>query len=556
MALELNQKNTILQLKNISKAFPGVQANDNINLKIYQGEILAILGENGAGKSTLMKILSGLYQPDSGTILIDSDWFQGKETTNNLIEFRITNPRVSLNIGIGMVHQHFKLVETMSVVENIVLGKEFTYGVTPFLNKKVANREITTLGQRYGLPINPEAIIEDLPVGIRQRVEILRQLYRQAQLLILDEPTAVLTPDEVKELFKTIRELKSSGKTVIFISHKLKEPIAIADRIVVMRKGQIIGEVLPMEATEESLAEMMVGRRILLRMQRKEIARGNPVLKLENFSIKDLRFKKSKTIDSDLESRFIVNKATFQIHEHEIVGIAGVQGNGQTELVEGLFSLRPGVSGSAKYSSGKTDKKEIELVGKSTLKILEEGIAYIPEDRSTQGLIQEFPVYENTWLSYPTQPDRAESYLGERKTVSFKDKLLYPISLIKDFAGKVVKDYDIATPNIYVLLKNLSGGNQQKVILGREFAKNPRLIIASQPTRGVDIGVTEKVRNTLLAMRDQGAGILLVSSDLDEVLALSDYILVMYEGSIVGQGPIEEFPLKRISHLMTTGLEL
>ncbi|MHA2363062.1 MAG: ABC transporter ATP-binding protein [Candidatus Hodarchaeales archaeon] len=579
-ASHLNESYPILKLTNITRAFPGVVANDNVSLEINKSEIIAILGENGAGKSTLMKILSGIHQPDAGKIELNLDWFLKKQTEEtDLITFQVSNPRKAIQIGIGMVYQHFKLVETMSVRDNIMLGKEFTIKGTSILNYKLADGEIKKLGEQYSMPIDPQAIIEEMPVGFRQRVEILKQLFREAQLLILDEPTAVLTPSEVEELFITIKELKKSGKSIIFISHKLKESLAIADRIIVMRNGKIIGETDPANATEASLAEMMVGRRVLLQLERRDVQPGNPILEINNLTIKDIHLHETSIKTADKIDRNVVKNASFQVRENEIVGIAGVQGNGQTELIEALMGLRRDLTGSIKYYPEKGSSINDELVGTSTLKILEKGIAYIPEDRSTQGLIKEFPVYENTWLGLQTKPERAEKYLSQNESVQIEESkketevpnqrtnvimslfrsigkffhkiATLPITLMKSFANKVVHDFDVMTPNIYVALKNLSGGNQQKVILGREFAKNPRLIIASQPTRGVDIGVTEKVRNALLKMRDEGTGVLLVSSDLDEVLSLSDYILVLYEGIIVGQGNIKDITTQEISQLMT-----
>ncbi|MFW9855837.1 MAG: ATP-binding cassette domain-containing protein, partial [Candidatus Thorarchaeota archaeon] len=308
----------ILRLHGITKEFPGVIANDNISLHINNGEILAVLGENGAGKSTLMKILSGLYQPDSGTIELDLEWFQGNGSSSNatskLTPYEISNPRVAIDLGIGMVHQQFLLVETMNVAENIVLGKEITRGKSPILDQKRTKTEIKLLGDRYGLPIDPLAIVEELPVGLRQRVEILKQLYRDAQLFIFDEPTAVLTPSEVEELFKTLRELKSAGKTVIFISHKLREPLAIADRIIVMRGGRLIGETTPAESSVESLAEMLVGRRVLLRMERRDIAPGAPVLEVKDLNIRLL--ESPKEVGDEVNSYF-VNNVSFTVREHE-----------------------------------------------------------------------------------------------------------------------------------------------------------------------------------------------------------------------------------------------
>ena len=549
-------KKTILRVNNISKEFPGVRANDSITFDIYSGEILAVLGENGAGKSTLMKILSGLYKPDRGSLLFDVDWFKNLQidsTNKKLEEIHFSSPNESINLGIGMVHQHFNLVENMSVMENIMLGKEFTKSFMhiSLLDKELAKNEIRALSKRYGLEIDPTSIIEELPIGLKQRTEILKQLFRDAKLFIFDEPTAVLTPTEVDELFKTMHELKNSGKTIIFISHKLKESLAISDRILVMRGGKLVGETFPEQATQESLAEMMVGRRVLLRMTRREIKPGSDVLKVSNLFVKDKN------------GRFVVNDVSFNVHENEIVGVAGVQGNGQTELLDAIMGLinKNDIEGSISYFMDSSGVNVTELVGKPTLDILKEGLAYIPEDRSTQGLIGEFQVNENSWLGgFLSQPSRAYKYLVDG-TPKKRDKdvpekfyrFLLPKNLMNAFADKITHDMDVATPDLKTTIKNLSGGNQQKVILGREFAKNPRLIIASQPTRGVDIGVTERVRNALIDMRNSGCGIFLISSDLDEVLSLSDYLLVMYEGRIVGTGPINDFTVEKLSKLMTTG---
>lgn len=560
MSLELENKNksfnkTILRIDNITKDFPGVRANDSIAFDIYAGEVLAILGENGAGKSTLMKILSGLYKPDGGSLLFDVNWFKklDSDSPSKLSEIHFSNPNDSINLGIGMVFQHFNLVENLTVMENIILGKEFkkrVFGIS-LLDREKANDEIRALSKKYGLSIDPTAIIEELPVGLKQRTEILKLLFRDARLFIFDEPTAVLTPSEVNELFKTFHELKNSGKTIIFISHKLKESLAIADRIIVMRGGKLVGETFPSQATEESLAEMMVGRRVLLRMMRKEINPGSNVLIVNNLTIKDKN------------DRLVVDDVSFEVREHEIVGVVGVQGNGQSELINALMGLihKKDITGSINYFSDSNQENKKEFVGKPTLDILKEGIAYIPEDRSTQGIIGEFQITENSWLGgFLSQPSRAFQYLLEKDPKKVKQLgnkspkgPILPKSLMNSFAEEITQEMDVATPDLKTTIKSLSGGNQQKVILGREFAKSPRLIIASQPTRGVDIGVTERVRNSLIEMRNRGCGIFLISSDLDEVLSLSDYLLVMYEGKIVGKGPINDFTVEVLSKLMTTG---
>lgn len=557
---------TIFELVNVTKSFPGVMALDNVSLKIKKGEILAILGENGAGKSTLMKIISGLYQPNSGEIRINEEWF--KDTTSEirkLVTTKILNPREGMKLGIGMVYQHFQLVEPFTVVENITLGKEFTYDLpistrggtklsTILINNKLASKHVKELSEKFGLPINPNSIVEDLSVGLKQRVEILKQLYRDAELMILDEPTAVLTPSEVVELFKTMNALKKTGKSIIFISHKLKEPLAIADRIVVMRNGAMVGEILPKDATEEILAEMVVGRKVLQKLDRESFKVEEIVLDVQNLSVYD-----------PISESLAVNNASFKIHKHQIVGIAGVQGNGQTELADALIGLRETESGSISFT--KQNGEVLDLINKSTLDTLNSGIAYIPEDRTTQGLILDFQVTENTWLgfhdAYEVNETPGKSDRSKKETSGFskwlestKAKLLLPIKRMDKLATSIVDQFEVMTVSIYSKIKNLSGGNQQKVLLGREFAKQPELIIASQPTRGVDIGVMEKVHQELINRRANGAGILLISSDLDEVLKLSDYILVLFDGKIAGQGKIDELTLPQISQLMTTGREV
>jgi len=551
---------TIFELVNVTKYFPGVLALDNVSLKIKKGEILAILGENGAGKSTLMKIISGLYQPNSGEIRINEEWFKDTTSENRkLVTTKILNPREGMKLGTGMVYQHFQLVEPFTVVENITLGKEFTHDLpissrsgnkvsTILLNNKLGSKHIKELSEKFGLPINPNSIVEDLSVGLKQRVEILKQLYRDAELLILDEPTAVLTPSEVVELFKTMNALKKTGKSIIFISHKLKEPLAIADRIVVMRKGALVGEILPKDATEETLAEMVVGRKVLQKLERESFKVEEIVLDVQNLSVYD-----------PISDSLAVNNASFKIHKHQIVGIAGVQGNGQTELADALIGLREIESGSVFFT--KQDGEVLDLINKSTLDTLNSGVAYIPEDRTTQGLILDFQITENTWLGFHNAYEVIETS-GKMKNetsgfskwlVSTKAKLLLPIKRMDKLASSIVDQFEVTTVSIYSRIKNLSGGNQQKVLLGREFAKLPELIIASQPTRGVDIGVMEKVHQELINRRAEGAGILLISSDLDEVLKLSDYLLVLFDGKIAGQGNIDELTLPQISQLMTTG---
>ncbi|MHA2401905.1 MAG: ABC transporter ATP-binding protein [Candidatus Kariarchaeaceae archaeon] len=551
-----NSRSTILDLKNISKAFPGVQALADVSVEIKKGEILAILGENGAGKSTLMKILSGLYQPDSGQIHVNFDWFQNTATEyENLTPTTLPNPREAMKIGIGMVYQHFQLVEPFTVADNIVLGKEYTKR-NVWLDDDLAHSEVRSISEQYGLPIDPQAIVEELPVGLRQRVEIIKQLFRDAELLILDEPTAVLTPTEVDELFKTMRSLKKAGKAQIFISHKLKEPLEIADRIIVMRKGRLVGEITPDKANEEILAEMVVGRKILQQLDRQKFDKEQLVLNVNNLSVYDPK------IDD-----YSVKEVSFEIQKHQIVGVAGVQGNGQTELVEAIIGLKKTETG---YIAIHEDGEEIELSNQSVLKRLRHGIGYIPEDRGIQGLILEFIISENVWLafhdvSYREELDESivipDEEVSDEKEIStlrryyteIKRRMILPFTIIENVSRTIIQKFDVAAVSINSITRDLSGGNQQKLLLGREFAKNPRLIIASQPTRGVDIGVMERVHEELIKKRNQGTGILLVSSDLEEVLKLSDVIMVMYEGRVVGMDKIENMPLAKISHLMTTG---
>lgn len=543
----------ILEMRGITKEFPQVLACNNIDLTINNGEILALLGENGAGKSTLMKILSGLYQAEAGEIHADRDWFLGNTAegrVRSLIQTKVGNPREAIKIGIGMVHQHFQLVEPFTVTENIILGREFTKGRLPILDTELAETEIREFSRRYGLPIDPTAIIEDLPIGLRQRVEILKQLYRRAQLLIFDEPTAVLTPTEVGQLFKTMRKLKESGKSIIFISHKLKETLEIADRIVVLRKGEVVGQTFPNKVNERQLAEMLVGRKLVQSLERQETGHGKPVLSVNNLVIRDLN------------KREVVRQVSFQVHEGEILGVAGVQGNGQTELTEALVGLRKDIDGSILlYPYGK--EPAVDLTTKSTLNILKEPIAYIPEDRQVQGLITDFKIDENSWLGFYHSSGKAMDYVEDPQETpeghSHKGGLaqiyLLPKSLMNQLAEKIINVFDVKAHGPEVLVGNLSGGNQQKVLLGRELAKRPSLIIASQPTRGVDIGAAERVHQELMRMRNTGSGILLVSADLDEVLKLSDRIIIFYEGEIVGAGPLKEMPLSKISELMTSGKE-
>ena len=546
----------ILQIKNISKSFPGVLALNDVSIDIKKGEILAILGENGAGKSTLMKILSGLYQYDKGKILIDKHWFQNDVSNNNLSEIQFNEPLDAIKLGIGQVYQHFQLVGPFSVGENITLGKEFTKNkvklgpinipLNPLIDEKETNLQIEELSKKFGLPIDPSILVEDLPIGLKQRTEILKQLYREAELLILDEPTAVLTPTEVDELFKTMRSLKESGKSIIFISHKLKESLEIADRIVVLRKGEVVGETFPGSISEKELAEMLVGRRLLSTLQRENIPIGKPIL-----SVSNLNLLLNEEEDNEDLHKNILKDVNFKIHQNQIVGVIGVQGNGQSELLDCLVGMKKPTSGEIKLSI----EEEVNLINFSTLDILTSSVAYIPEDRNIQGLILDLNLSENSWLAFHGF-NKLTKISSIQQDQNIFQKLLLPLKKMKKIAMNIVNNYEVKTPSIYSSMRNLSGGNQQKVLIGREFAKNPDLIIAAEPTRGVDIGVMEKVHLELIQQRDNGSGVLLVSSDLDEIFKLSDYILIMYEGQIVGQGNLSDMDLDQISQLMTFGKQI
>jgi len=554
--IDSQHDDVILQIKNISKSFPGVLALNDVSIDIKKGEILAILGENGAGKSTLMKILSGLYQYDKGKILIDKHWFQNDVSNGNLSEIQFNEPLDAIKLGIGQVYQHFQLVGPFSVGENITLGKEFTkntvklgpvnFPLNPLIDEKETNLQIEELSKKFGLPIDPSILVEDLPIGLKQRTEILKQLYREAELLILDEPTAVLTPTEVDELFKTMRSLKESGKSIIFISHKLKESLEIADRIVVLRKGEVVGETFPGSISEKELAEMLVGRRLLSTLERENIPIGKPIL-----SVSNLNLLLNEEEDNEDLHKNILKDVNFKIHQNQIVGVIGVQGNGQSELLDCLVGMKKPTSGEIKLSI----EEEVNLINFSTLDILTSSVAYIPEDRNIQGLILDLNLSENSWLAFHGF-NKLTKISSIQQDQNIFQKLLLPLKKMKKIAMNIVNNYEVKTPSIYSSMRNLSGGNQQKVLIGREFAKNPDLIIAAEPTRGVDIGVMEKVHLELIQQRDNGSGVLLVSSDLDEIFKLSDYILIMYEGQIVGQGNLSDMDLDQISQLMTFGKQI
>jgi simple sugar transport system ATP-binding protein len=476
-----------LQLRGIHKRFPGVVANDDISLMVEAGEIHAIVGENGAGKSTLMKILYGLYHPDQGEILI-----RGQHV-------RMAGPRTALSMGIGMVHQHFMLIPAFTVAENVILGSE----PSPILSRREAEEHVRGFAERYGFRLDPSAPVASLSVGEQQRVEILKVLYRGAELLILDEPTAVLTPQEVVDLFRNLRGLRESGKTIIFISHKLEEVLALADRVSVLRRGRMVGTVRSSETNEAQLAEMMVGRPVLMRLQHPEVSPGEARLEAEQLRVTGTR------------GHIAVRGVSFVVRSGEIYGIAGVEGNGQTELVEALVGLRPIAGGTLRICG-----VDATRLGARQIRLL--GTGHIPEDRHRRGLVLAMEMRENVILGHHFRPDFGRGPVLDERSVD-------------EFAQRKVREYDIRVASTRTPALAMSGGNQQKVLVAREFAFGPRVLVAAQPTRGLDVGATEFVSARLLEAKEQGMAVLLVSSDLDEVLALSDRIGVMFSGEIVGE---------------------
>ncbi len=481
-----------IELKGISKSFGPVRANRDIDLAVKAGTIHGIIGENGAGKSTLMSILYGFYQADSGDILID-----GKPTV-------IKSPDDAIRQGIGMVHQHFMLVQNFTVLENVILGAEGEALLKSSIAK--ARSELIRLEKEYGLEVNPNAIIEDLPVGIQQRVEILKALYRGAEILILDEPTGVLTPAEADHLFRILAQLKAQGKTIILITHKLREIMAITDTVSVMRQGQMVATRKTSETTVEELAELMVGRRVLLRVEKGASNASDVKLSVRNLTVVDGR------------GVTVVKDVSFDVRAGEIVGIAGVAGNGQSELMETLSGIRKAASGTVLL-----DGKPIDVTGGADPgELRDRGLAHVPEDRHYVGLVLAFEEYENALLGYHDRPE----YL--------KGPFLDIEAIRKDAREKIAK-YDIRPPNDRLKTANFSGGNQQKIVLAREIEKDPGVLIVGQPTRGVDVGAIEFIHRRLVDMRDQGKAVLLVSVELDEIRSLADRILVMFDGRIVGE---------------------
>ena len=484
-----------IELVGINKSFGPVRANRDINLEVRRGTIHGIIGENGAGKSTLMSILYGFYQADSGEIRV-----AGQPVTVN-------TPNDAIAKGIGMVHQHFMLVQNFSVLENVILGMEGE----PLLNASIAKArsELERLEREYGLEVDPDAIIEELPVGLQQRVEILKALYRGADILILDEPTGVLTPAEADHLFRILGQLKDEGKTVVLITHKLREIMAITDTVSVMRQGTMVATRTTSETSVEELAELMVGRRVLLHVEKGEAKPGEIKLSVRNLTVKDSR------------GVTMVKGVSFDVRAGEIVGIAGVAGNGQSELLEAVSGIRRAVSGTVMLEGSPVDVTG--AAGPGDLR--DRGLAHVPEDRHYMGLILPFEEYENSILGYHDEPQ-------------YQKGLFLDIDKARTEAAQQIEKYDIRPPNPRLKTANFSGGNQQKIVLAREMEQDPTVLIVGQPTRGVDVGAIEFIHKRLIAMRDQGKAVLLVSVELDEIRSLSDRILVMFDGRIVGErGP-------------------
>ena len=484
----MSDTNIVLEAKNLTKQFPGVLANKDVNFDLRKGEIHALLGENGAGKSTLMNQLYGLHRPDSGEISV------------NGVNSTIHSPKDSIALGIGMVHQHFMLIPVFTVAENVMLGDESIKNGS--LDRAAVAARINEISKQYGLDVNPNAVVGTLPVGIQQRVEIVKTLYRNAEIVILDEPTAVLTPQEVDELFRIMRDLKSRGVSIIFITHKLKEVLTIADRITVMRAGRVVNTVSPEDTNEAQLANMMVGRQVILTVNKQDREPEGEILKVEGLSAKDER---------NLET---IHRVSFSVRAGEVLGIAGVQGNGQTELSEALTGLR-------RPTDGKVTISGVDVTGKPPRIVTETGLAHIPEDRQRHGLVLNYSIADNMVLCDYYRPP-------------FSIRGVIQPKALDENAGKLIKAYDVRTPSAFVNAGNLSGGNQQKVIVARELSRsNVKLVIANQPTRGLDVGSIEYIHSEIIKMRDRGVAVLLISAELDEIMALSDRIAVMYRGEIV-----------------------
>ncbi len=495
-----------LELRGITKRFGTLVANDNINITVQPGEIRSLLGENGAGKSTLMNVLYGLYQPDEGQILLD-DVVQ---------EFK--GPGDAMAAGIGMVHQHFMLIPVFTVAENVVLGNEPTNAIGA-LDLETARAKVREISERFGFNVDPDALVEDLPVGVQQRVEIIKALSRNAKVLVLDEPTAVLTPQETDELMQIMRELAKSGTSIIFITHKLREVQAVADHITVIRLGKVVGEASPKDSAEK-LANLMVGREVDLKVSKANAKNGEVVLSVESLSVLDDRQQRA------------VDDVSFEVRAGEVLAIAGVQGNGQTELAEALLGLRSAIKG-----SGSITLNGVGLERKNVRQRLESGIGYIPEDRKKDGLVGDFTISENFMLN---------GSFGE----PFAKGLNINFAKRDEISAQLIKDFDVRTQSAETPAGKLSGGNQQKVVVARELRRDVKLLIAAQPTRGVDVGSIEFIHERIIAERDSGRAVILISTELDEVLALADRIAVMYRGRVVGIVPGAEATREKLGKMM------
>ncbi|MGW6533433.1 ABC transporter ATP-binding protein [Streptomyces venezuelae] len=493
-----------VELVGITKRFPGVVANHDIHLTVRKGTVHALVGENGAGKSTLMKILYGMQKPDEGTITVDGE------------QVAFGSPADAISRGIGMVHQHFMLADQLTVLENIVLGSEKLHGIGG-----AARRKIAEISERYGLGVRPDAYVEDLGVADRQRVEILKVLYRGATTLILDEPTAVLVPQEVDALFDNLRELKSEGLSVIFISHKLGEVLSVADDITVIRRGTTVGTAIPSETTPRQLAELMVGSELPTPETAESTVTDRPMIQVE----------KLKLLAGGESQRALLDDISFTIHEGEVLGIAGVEGNGQTELIDALIGLKHADSGVIRMAGE-------DITGTATRKRREDGIGYIPEDRHRHGLLLESPLWENRILGHVTEKPNARGFWLDPKGAQADTR-------------RIVEEYDVRTPGIDVTAASLSGGNQQKLIVGREMSHNPRFLIAAHPTRGVDVGAQAQIWDQIREARREGLAVLLISADLDELIGLSDTLRVIYNGRLVADADPATITPEELGSAMT-----
>lgn len=497
----------VVEMKGITKIFPGVIANEDVDFELRKGEIHVLLGENGAGKTTLMNILYGLYQPEKGEIFVNGS------------KLNIKNPSDAIANGIGMVHQHFMLVHNFTVAENIILGSEPKNGMK--IDMKKANTDVAALAKQYDFKVEPQSIIENITVGQQQKVEIIKALYRGAEILILDEPTAVLTPQEIIELGVILKNLVKEGKSIILITHKLKEVMSMSDRVTVVRRGKVIGTVNTSETNIEQLAEMMVGRKVNLTVEKKAANPGKTVLKIEDLKALDQRGLPA------------VNGINLEVKAGEIIGLAGVDGNGQSELIEALTGL-------IKTQSGKVTLNGKDITGKTPREIIESGVAHVPEDRHKRGLVLKYSLAEN-------------AILGVHYKQPYAKGIVMDYNKIKEYAKKIIKEFDVRTPNEDVLAAKLSGGNQQKMVVAREISKDPELLIVSQPTRGLDVGAIEYIHKRIVEERDKGRAVLLVSLELDEVLALSDKIAVIYDGQIVGIMDRKDATEQKLGILMAGG---